>query len=258
MGAYDFFWHEFCDWYLEIIKPRLQEGDRAGDRIAALETLVTVLDGSLRLLHPAVPFITEELWQHLRRAAAQAGLAAARAMDSEALIIARWPSGDPLRRDEVIERQMTLLQDIVRAIRNVRKEKNLPDRSRVGLVVSAPDCQTDDLIEAHSPFLTQMAVLDGIGHGLNLPRPARCAAAVVGTTQVFLLLEKVVDIEAERARLQKQKAEVQRRIQSLEATLGNAEFLANAPPEVVQKRRQAAEELRGQLAKVQQNMADLE
>jgi len=251
---YDFFWHEFCDWYLEIVKPRLDGKDGA----AARQTLVHVLDASLRLLHPFLPFVTEELWQHLKERAGEAGLPAAEAMDREALIVAAWPQSHPVDRDVETEDQMTLLQDVVRATRNVRKEKGIRDRAAVLVTLATPDAPTDALIERHLDFLLRMANLEGLTHGVQATKPPRCATSVVGTIELFLHLEGHIDIEAERTRLGKQQADVERRIEAAEAALHNTAFLSNAPDDVVQQKMGRAEELRAQLTKIIQNLADLE
>lgn len=257
-ALYDFLWHEFCDWYVEIVKPRLQRGAAPAERAVARETLAGVLDESLRLLHPFAPFLTEEVWQHLKARARRASLLAAASMEAEALIVAAWPAGDPARRREDLEAEMALLQDVVRAVRNVRKEKGLSDRTQVAVTIAAPDERTNAVIEAHKDFLMQMAVLERMEHGVQAPKPPRCATTVVGTMELFLQLEGLIDIEAERQRLQKQRAEVEDHIESIEAVLTDAGFLANAPDEVVRQRRERGEELRAQLTKIIQNLADLE
>jgi len=257
-ALYEFFWHEVCDWYLEIVKPRLQEGAEPATALAARETLAAVLDASLRLLHPVVPFISEELWQHLKRTAQATGLRAAGAMDAEALIVAPWPAGDAARRDEALEAQVALLQDVVRAVRSIRKEKGVHDRKPVSVTISTPDEALDRLIEERLPFLCEMAVLERVEHGVHAPKPPRCLTTVVGTIELFVQLEGLIDIEGERARLEKQRAEVQRFIQGVESALHNEAFRANAPEEVVQQRKDRAEMLRAQLTKIIQNLADLE
>jgi len=256
-GLYEFFWHEFCDWYVEMAKPRLQGKDAASAR-AARETLATVLDESLRLLHPFAPFLTEELWQHLKAAASRAGLKAADAMDAEALVVAPWPGGDPSRRDTTAEDEMAVLQGIVRGVRNVKKQKNVPDTRPVSLTISTPDPQMDEIIKRHLPLLKQLAVLDVARHEVRAPKPPRCATTVVGTIELFLELEGLVDIEAERRRLEKLKASVQARVKAVEKTLHNPAFRARAPHHVVQQRMDTAEDLRAQLTKIIQNLADLE
>jgi valyl-tRNA synthetase len=254
---YDFFWHGFCDWYLEIVKPRLQDGADAPDRAAACEVLATTLDASLRLLHPLIPFITEELWAQLAGVARGAGLAAAEGMDGEALVRAAWPKGDQAWRDPVADEEMALLQEMVRAVRSVRKEKNIPDRRPLRVSVSTPDEATDAVVARHNGFLCQMAVLDDIEHGVQLAKPQHCTTAVVGTVEVFCRLEGLIDIEAERQRLEKQRVDLSKRIEGVEAALHNAAFRANAPEEVVQQKMEKAEELRAQLTKIIQNLADL-
>ena len=253
-NIYDFFWHEFCDWYLEIVKPRLDDVPSA----AARETLATVFDAGLRLLHPYMPFITEELWQKLKEQALESRLDAAARMEAEALVSAEWPTGDPARRDEELEGQMDLLQDIIRAVRNLRKEKGIPERRPVPITISAPDEETDAVIGARGEFLKQMAVLDELEHGVQADKPPLCVTSVVGTLQVFMPLEGLVDVEEERARLEKQKEDLQGRIKSVDATLHNTDFLTKAPEEVVQGKMDRAEELRAELKVVIQNLADLE
>jgi len=254
-AVYDFFWHEFCDWYLEIIKPRLRDGASGA---AARETMAEVLDASLRLLHPYMPFITEELWGHLKDAAAEASLHAGEAMNAEALIRAEWPQGDPDRRDTGLEQDMHLLQEIIRGVRNLRKEKNIPDRRPLSATISTPDAETDLVIERHADFLRQMAVLEELHHDVDAGKPARCATTVVGTLEVFVPLEEVIDIDDERQRLAKQRDALESRIKAAHRMLHDPQFLAKAPEQVVQQKMDSAEDLRAQLRKVIQNLADLE
>ena len=254
---YDFFWHSLCDWYLELVKPRLDPANDPADRAAAREALAGVLDQSLRLLHPIVPFLTEELWQNLKRTATGAGLKAAAAMESLALVRAPWPKARPGLREERLEAEMTLLQNIVRAVRNLRKEKNIPDTQPVSITLSATDEPTEAVIGTHIGLLKEMIVLNQVEHGVNADKPTRCATTVVGTTEIFLRLEGLIDIEAERRRLDKLSDDVKKRIQSVDATLHNADFLAKAPAHVVEQKKELAEDLRAQLTKIIQNLADI-
>ena len=255
---YEFIWHEVCDWYLEIIKPRLAEGAEPADGATARQTLATVLDQSLRLLHPFAPFLTEEIWQHLKETLAETSLPAAAEMGAEGIICAPWPELRPELREPALEQQMAALQDVVRAVRNVRKSKGLADRMAVSVVISSPDRQADAVFGEHERFLTDMAVLSGLEHGVELPKPPRCATAVVGTTEVFLKLEGLVDIEEERSRLAKQRQDLEKQIQAADGVLNNPGFLARAPQDVVTQKRERAAELRAALTKIIQNLADLE
>ncbi len=255
---YDFVWHEVCDWYVEIIKPRLGPDAAPEDGAVARQTLARVLDEALRLLHPFAPFLTEELWQHLKATIGGSSLPAAARLQAEGIIRAAWPELQPELRDTEVEAQMAALQDIVRAVRNVRKSMGLSDRTAVAVVISSPDGPADAVVSAHEQFLLDMAVLSGLEHGVEIAKPPRCATAVVGTTEVFLKLEGLVDIDEERARLSKQRQDLAKQIESADKILHNPDFLARAPQEVVVQKRERAAELRAQLTKVIQNLADLE
>jgi valyl-tRNA synthetase len=243
---------------VEIIKPRLAADAAPADGATARQTLATVLDQSLRLLHPFAPFLTEEIWQHLKETLAETSLPASAEMGAEGIICAPWPELRPELREPALEQQMAALQDVVRAVRNVRKSKGLADRMAVSVVISSPDRQADAVFGAHERFLTDMAVLSGLEHGVELPKPPRCATAVVGTTEVFLKLEGLVDIEEERSRLAKQRQDLEKQIQAADGVLNNPGFLARAPQDVVTQKRERAAELRAALTKIIQNLADLE
>jgi len=254
---YDFFWHEFCDWYVEMAKPRLLPENDPDDAATARHTLATVLDHSLRLLHPFVPFMTEELWQKLRDNAAARALLWPDGNDEEALITARWPQAQPHLRDQTIEQQMALLQDMVRAARNIRKEKGIPGRKPMSVTISCPDRETAETFQSHWRLLARMATLNSVEAGTHLPRPPRCATSLVGTTELFVHLEGLLDIEEERKRLEKQKDEVLKYLASTRKKLENPDFLANAPKHVVQHQIDRQKELKERLQRLTQNLAEL-
>ena len=257
-AIYEFFWHELCDWYLEAVKSRLQDNADAGGRAAAAETLAHVLDASLRLLHPFAPYLTEEIWQGLKGVASEVGLAAAERMAAGALIVSDWPAADEALRDERLEQEMSFLQDLTRAVRHLRRQKGIQDRKPVRVCVSCPDEQTDAVVGGHVDLLRRMAVLEQIEHGVEISKPPHSTTSVVGTTEVFLQLEGLIDLDEERRRLEKQRQEVSDRIKKIDAQLHNPDFLANAPEQVVQKRMDRAAQLREELQKVIQNLAELD
>ena len=267
---YDFFWHEFCDWYLEEAKLRLRDGADAPARAAARETLAQALDQSLRLLHPFVPYLTEALWQKLQAAAARCAPAAAQAMSADALIASRWPEADPALRDETLEKQMAYLQDIVRAVRHLRKAKDIPENWPVHIALSCPDAATDAVLADHADFLTKMALVEGLQHGVGIAKPPRSATSVVGTTELFLLerglppkvvrpmLAGLIGMKAEKERLMLAREDTTEHIAKIEKQLHNPEFLAHAPDNIVQRQKERAVELREKLQKIIQNLAELE
>jgi valyl-tRNA synthetase len=248
---YEFFWGEFADWYVEIAKLQLEAGGRRAATTA--ETLARVLDTSLRMLHPFIPFVTEELWGYLKRALADSTLSYRLA--PEALIIATWPEARP---EEGWENSKTadfnLVQDIVRAIRNLRSEKNVKPGRRIPATLVS---------ESQLPLLSEQATTIAALAGLDTQtlkiagavesKPQGQAALVVGPVEIYLPLAGLVDQEEERARLEKELSEVQAQIERLEKLLASS-FAEKAPPAVVEKERQklaayqqTAEKLRNQL-----------
>ena len=251
---YDFFWSEFADWYLEVAKHQMAAG---GDRAyyTAL-TLARVLDLSLRMLHPFAPFITEELWGHLRLAIQDNPLAAEAAGWPEALIIAPWPMP---RDEEPWEAQrvedFTLVQEVVRAVRNLRAEKNVPPSRQLPATIAAGDkvemlrLQAQTLSTLAQLDLAKLAILDRLTE-----KPSGHVALVIGPVEVYLPLADLVDLAEERIRLGKALAEVESQIARLEKLLASP-FAEKAPAEVVQKEREklagyreTAEKLKTQLA----------
>jgi valyl-tRNA synthetase len=250
---YEFFWGDFADWYVEASKLQLAQG---GERAATTAYgLARVLDASLRLLHPFIPFVTEELWGHLRRALLDSPLAATAKDWPEALIVAPWPMPRPVYDwEEESVAQFSLVQDVVRGIRNLRSEKGVPPNRRIpAVLVSATMIET---LRRQSAVLAALAGLDPQALAIQesiAAKPEGHIALVVGPVEVFLPLVGLVDLDEERLRLQKDLAEAQSQIERLEKLLSGS-FAGKAPPAVVQKEREklagyqaTAEKLRGQL-----------
>jgi valyl-tRNA synthetase len=239
---YDFFWGDFADWYLEIAKLQLAEG---GDRaFYTIDRGVRVFDGVLRLLHPFTPFVTEEIWGHLKGVAQEHSerLLAQNGAWEEALIVARWPEpqAGEFGETESLAR-FSLLQDILRAIRNLRAEKKVEPARRIpAVLVGSPE--TAAMLEEQRGVLAALARLEAEAvsivaqEGNAYPRPEGHVALVVGPVEVYLPLSGLVETGAERARLEKDLAEVQTQIERLEELLGSP-FADKAPASVVQKER---------------------
>jgi valyl-tRNA synthetase len=255
---YDFFWSDFADWYVEIAKLQLAEG---GDRaFYTTATLVRILDLSLRLLHPFTPFITEELWGHLKRASQEHSdyLSPHRGW-SEALIIAQFPEPRPEEGWEA-SRQATfgLIQDIVRAVRNIRAEKNV----RPGQLIPATIVSADQtiIIREQAKNISSLAQIDYKQLTIidSLPGiPQGHVPLVVGSSEIYLPIAHLVNTEEERARLEKDMAEIQSQIQRLEALLAGP-FTQKAPAAVVNKEREKLETYRQTAGKVRSQLKELE
>jgi valyl-tRNA synthetase len=234
---YDFFWGDFADWYVEIAKLQLEEGsDRA---FYTAQTLVRVLDVTLRMLHPFTPFVTEELWGHLKAAASQHSAEFQPKGGWElALILAHWPEARPAEGWEASKvADFNLVQEIVRAIRNLRSEKNVkPNRRIPAVLVSQSALQ---VLQSQEKSIAALSGLDParLKTLANMQsKPDGHVALVVGPVEIYLPLAGLVDIEEERQRLQADLASTQAQIQRLEQLLAGP-FAQKAPQLVVQKER---------------------
>ncbi len=240
---YDFVWGEFCDWYIEIAKVALYGNDAAA-AARTRATLVHVLERSLRLLHPFMPFVTEEIWQYLPH-------------EGQALIVAPWPNAGP--RYEEAEQQMNGIMEMVRAIRNARAEYEVDPSRSIAAVIGAGDQR--DLVVSQSDVLARLARIDlqklHIEAHLT-ERPTKALALMVGSYEVFLPLADLVDLERERARLAKEAAQLQSEIERAEKLLANPNFVTRAKPEVVERERTKIEDYRQRREKVQARLASLE
>ena len=239
-SLYEFVWDEYCDWYLELAKVQLQQGSDAEQRTTR-RTLVRVLEAVLRLAHPVIPFITEELWQRVAPLAGRAG---------ESIVLAPYPQHEPGRIDAAAEAEVAVLKELVGACRNLRGEMNISAAQRIPLLASGDQAR----LQALSAYIKVLAKLSDVSVVDALPS-ADAAVAVVGDCRLMLKIE--IDKAAERARLQKEIARLEAEIAKAASKLANAGFVARAPAQVVaqEKERLAAfgttlENLRPQLAKL--------
>jgi valyl-tRNA synthetase len=249
---YDFFWSDFADWYVEIAKQQMQSEITRGHTAAVL---ARVLDTSLRLLHPFTPFVTEELWGYLRQSLGDSPLAALAADWPEALIVAPWPEPRKLEGWENAKvADFTLVQEVVRSIRNLRAEKNVPPSRKLQAMFAAGE--KAGLLQEQSSTLAALAGLVAsavtISESIDA-KPEQAVTLVVGPVEVHLPLEGMVDAGAEQARLSKELADSEVQIKRVEQLLAS-DFGSKAPAAVVNKERErlaalkeTAERLRAQL-----------
>jgi valyl-tRNA synthetase len=230
---YDFLWSEFCDWYLEITKLYLYGSDEVQAEVARA-VLFEVLEGSLRLLHPTMPFVTEELWQYLT------GTPYAVSRDNgPALIAAPYPEPDLVALDEGAEAEFALVVDIVRAVRNARAERKVEPAHWIGAIVAGG--RHTAMLRAQADVISQLARVasEHLTFAERVAeRPSQAVSLVIGEVEVFLPLAELVDIAAEHVRLQEALREAEGEIARAAAKLANANFVAKAPAEVVEKERQ--------------------
>jgi valyl-tRNA synthetase len=247
-----FFWGEVADWYLELIKPRMLGEAGAASREAAKATLVAVLDGVFRLLHPIMPFITEALWRRLPWPAGEERPAS--------LMIAPWPEPRPDRVDDASERAMRSLQELISAVRGLRSEYDVPARAEVAVtLVHTPDVLQSALAteERSVKRLAGVGDLRQDGDGASGERGAGAHAVLQSGAELFLPLEGLIDVDRERGRLREELNRVESLLASASGRLGSQQFLAKAPPEVVAREREKAESLRDQRERLDRKLAAL-
>jgi valyl-tRNA synthetase len=240
---YHFVWHELCDWYIELAKQRLR--GNGIPRLTAQHTLATVLDQTLRLLHPLIPFITEELWQHLPQA-------------SESLVIASYPTADARDIDATAESQMQLLMDVVSAIRTMRGEVRLAPSQRVEARLRVADATQQALLQQHAAYLTTLATLQTLQIAAAMQRPEAAATAVVAGIDIYMPLAGLIDFAQEKQRLEKDLQKLRQELQQTARKLGNAQFLERAPADIVAKERTVQAERQDKLQRLQAAMERLE
>jgi valyl-tRNA synthetase len=250
--VYEFFWSDYADWYVEAAKLQAAAGGARAHQTAA--TLARVLDICLRLLHPFTPFVTEELWGHLRGALLGSPLRELAQDWGEALIVASFPEPRPAEAWEAAALEdFSLLQETIRAIRNLRAEKKVPPARRIPAMMVGGG--RTELLEAQAALIAALAGLDREQVRIQAAgeKPADAVTLVVGPVEVHIPLSGMVDADAERARQEKELAGVAAQVERLEKLLGS-DFAAKAPAAVVEKERErlaalveTAEKMRAQL-----------
>ena len=255
---YEFIWNDFCDWYLEIIKPRLYNTDNKESRMAAQKVLVYVLNNMLHLLHPFAPFITEEIWQHLKSMATQNKAIFVDSMKNASLMISQWPCKDAAKIKKNVIETMSLLQDMIRAIRNIRSNMNIPNKQKLKALVSVNDKKLKETLDNHNSFLIRMANLDNIETGINLKKPESTASEVVNDIQIFVPLKGLIDKEVEKKKQQERLNKTESHLDIVRKKLFNESFVKNAPAHVVNAERDREAELSGQIIKIKNILQDLD
>ena len=249
-AIYDFFWNEYCDWYLELSKPVLWD-DNATDaqKNATRYTLLNVLEQSLRMLHPLMPFITEEIWQ---KAAPALGIT------GETIMLQPYPAQDQSVVDPDIDREMDWVKNVIIGIRNIRGELNISPAKSIPLLLAKGNSDDQQLLEKYRQFLVKLAKLDSADWLDDADSAPPSAMQVVGDMEVLVPMAGLVDVAAELARLDKEKDKLDKEIARLGGKLGNAKFVDNAPPEVVAKEKEKMSNAETTLKQLQEQMDKLQ
>ncbi len=228
-GCYRFLWNEYCDWYLELSKNTLY-GDDEDQKAVTLSVLVHALESSLRLLHPVIPFITEELWQKLPN------------REGDHLMVAQWPAGgDGAFAEEADDFQVAL--DNLAAVRSVRSQNNLAPKTPVVVTIRPKDARVAELLTNARGFFESLAKVEELRIDGDASRPDASGAAVTPTAEIFVHLAGLVDLDAERARLGASMKKLETEIVAVEKKLANENFTSRAPAEVIESQRRRLAEI---------------
>ena len=250
---YKFFWNDFCDWYLEWIKPRIQNPEQ---KTVAQNVLAFVLDQILRLLHPFVPFITEGIFQKLNEIAPDRKLnGITETQNSKSLAIAQWPNNIDSLKNDVIENQIMIIQSVIRLIRDIRSKYNKPIKEMLYVSAKLSKEHVKTLTE-NADLICHLAGVKEFKAGITISKPKNAAVAIADATEVYV--HNMIDPQAERARLEKQKQQVENAKKKLEQKLANENFITRAKPEIVAQAGEKLANLTEQLQTIEKHLLELQ
>ena len=215
-ALYDFIWNEFCDWYIEMAKARLYNKDAVTARQTAQYVLCYVLENTLKLLHPFMPYITEEIWQHIPH-------------EGISIMVAKYPCGEEEKIDELAETSMNAIMDTIKSIRNMRAEVNVAPGKKSEVILSFATEELKQVFLQNEGYLQVLA---------GAQKPENAMTAVVNGVEVYLPLKGLIDVEKETARLNKELATLDKELARVSGKLSNAGFVAKAPAEVIAKEKE--------------------
>ena len=253
---YHFFWDDFCDWYIELSKSDVTAEQESAARTEARTRLLTVLEHALRLLHPFMPYITEELWQRLP---GEKQLHAAYAGAEPTVMLTAFPKGNSNLIDEAAESEMQAIIELISRVRNIRSEMNIKPSERIPVIVAATDENLRRIFSSAREQISRLVRASEVSVNGRLEAPRASARAVLtGGAEVAIPLEGLIDFEQERRRLQREQEKLQAEAAKLEAQLANPNFVSRAPAERVNEARARIAEIGQQSAQLQQTVENLQ
>ena len=242
-ALYNFIWDDFCDWYIEMAKLPLYGEDEEAKKMTR-SVLAYVLDNTMRLLHPFMPFITEEIWQSLPH-------------EGESITVAAWPTVNESLTDSAKASNMKLLSDIIRSVRAIRAEVQTPMSKKVPLYISTKDAGTLAVLEENAMYLDKFCNPEPLVLGQGIEAPGQSMSSVVSGAELFLPLEGLIDIAAETARLEKELEKWAKEVKLVQGKLSNERFVSKAPEAVVAEERAKQQDYMEKHATVEKRLAEL-
>lgn len=226
-AIYDFIWHEYCDWYLELAKDRLSNEDEK-QRLTVQYVLVSTLEASLRLMHPFMPFISEEIWQNLPYFLER----------KESIMISEWPEFDKEVLYPEKEEEMNLLMNVVTSVRNIRSEMNIEPGKEISIVIKPKTKSESEILKHTESYIKKLTKGKTVMIDMNARKPENSGAALAGEVEIFVPLAGLIDVEKENARLKKEIENVENEMKRITAQLENKNFIERAPQEIVQREKE--------------------
>lgn len=240
---YRFIWDDFCDWYIEMSKETLAGDDEAA-KLTTRSILVYVLDNTLRLLHPIMPFVTEEIWQSVPHV-------------GESLVVATYPTVHPEQMDEKAAEEMEFLMDFIRSVRTVRNEMNTPLSKPINIIAKVSDAAHYAVLKENESYIARFSNLEEFVYGEDVEAPSDAVTSVITGAEIYLPLAGLINIEDEIARLEKEAEKLQQEVDRVEKKLSNEKFVAKAPATVVEAERAKGADYQAQREAVLERIATL-
>ncbi len=238
---YSFVWNDFCDWYIEMIKNRLYADDEEV-KSAVLTRALLIFEGLLKIVHPFMPFITEELWQLIEER-----------KEGESISTSAYPQLDNTLIKSSAKSEMETVKSIVTAIRNIRGEMNLPPGKKINLIIKSSEVSTHQI-----EYIKKLAKVDEASVGADIEKPKASVSAIVNNIELYIPLKGLIDLDKERERLEKEIKRLEGSLMGIEKKLANEKFVNNAPADVVEKEKAKQRDWTENLSKLREILTNLE
>ena len=243
LTVYKFIWNEYCDWYIELTKSKLV--DPGSQRVAAQNMLIHVLDSALKLLHPFMPFITEEIWQKLPQ-------------NEDSIMVSAFPEYREAQTNEAIEKEMAVIMEVITGIRNIRGEMNLNPGLKLNVLVKTQNSAIQQTLQYHGEYVRELARVEQLETGPNIEKPKVSASSVLGEMDLIIPLEGMMDFQEERKRVEKELKKIEKDLIFLDKKLSNPDFVKKAPVDVIEKDEQRKKSLSLKQAKLEIHLKTIE
>ena len=244
-AVYEFLRGDFCDWYVEMAKIRLYNSEDADSKLTAQYVLWTVLEEGMRLLHPFMPYITEEIWQTIKA-------------EGDTVMLAQYPVADERLIDKDAEKSFEYIKELISSLRNIRAEAGISPAKPAKVVIKSSDDSELETIKENYFFITRLGNLESIEYGKDMEKPAQSGFRVTGNSEVYMILTGLLDVEAEVKKLQAQLTKVAAELEKMNAKLSNEKFTSKAPAHILERDRRIQKEYQDKFDKLSENIKELQ